>query len=194
MKKLLNVKMESKNIFDIEIENVLKTLDNEGIFLYPTDTIWGIGCDATNDKAVEKIYKIKQRSDHKALISLVHCKQQLQQITGLIPKFDISSQPTTIIYPQAKILSKKILGKDGTAGIRLTTDKFCKEIIKKFGKPIVSTSANISGTKQANKFSEISQEIKKNVDYIVNLYTNKLMTKPSRIFFLTKEGRFQKIR
>ena len=186
--------MESKNIFDIEIENVLQTLNKGGVFLYPTDTIWGIGCDATNDKAVEKIYKIKQRADHKAFISLVNSKQQLKQITGLIPKFDISSQPTTIIYPQAKILSKKILGKDGSAGIRLTNDKFCKDIIKKFGKPIVSTSANISGTKHANKFSEISQEIKKNVDYIVNLCTNKLMRKPSRIFFLTKDGNFQKIR
>ena len=122
--------MESKNIFDIEIENVLQTLNNGGVFLYPTDTIWGIGCDATNDKAVEKIYKIKQRADHKAFISLVNSKQQLKQITGLIPKFDISSQPTTIIYPQAKILSKKILGKDGSAGIRLTNDKFCKEVIK----------------------------------------------------------------
>ena len=186
--------MKSKSIFDIEVENVLKILDKGGVFLYPTDTIWGIGCDATNDKAIDKIYRIKQRADNKACISLVQSIKQLIEITGFVPKIDISSEPTTIIYPKVKNLSKKILSIDGSAAIRLTNDNFCKEIIKKFGKPIVSTSANISGQNYAKKFSEISNEIKQNVDYIVNLSKEKIMTKPSKIFYLNPDGSFKKIR
>lgn len=186
--------MKSKNIFDIEIENVLKILEKGGTFLYPTDTIWGIGCDATNDEAIDKIYKIKQRADNKACISLVQSINQLKEITGVVPDLVISSEPTTIIYPNVKNLSKKILSIDGSAAIRLTSDKFCKEIIKKFGKPIVSTSANISGQNHAKKFNEISNEIKQNVDYIVNLSKEKLMTKPSKIFYLNPDGSLKKIR
>ena len=177
-----------------EINNALKVLENGGLILYPTDTIWGIGCDATNSKAISKIFRLKKRAESKALISLVSDKQQLKDITGYIPDIDITSKPTTIIYPSALTLSKKLLAKNGSAAIRIVQDDFCKKIIQAFGKAIVSTSANISGTASPKKFSEISQEIKTNVDYIVNLRHNELMTTPSTILMINKDGNNIKIR
>ena len=177
-----------------EIDNTLAILRGGGVILYPTDTIWGIGCDATNPDAILKIFRLKRREDNKALISLVSDEEQLKNITGHIPSLDITSSPTTIIYPSALALSKKLLAKNGSAAIRIVQDDFCKELIKKFGKAIVSTSANISGTASPQKFSEISKEIKDNVDYIVNLRHEELMTKPSRILLIHKDGSIKKIR
>jgi len=177
-----------------EINKALVVLENGGIILYPTDTIWGVGCDATNEKAVLKIFKLKQRKDSKGLISLVENKHQLQNITGNIPDLDITSSPTTIIYPSAVGISKKLLAKNGSAAIRIPKDDFCQQLIKHFGKPITSTSANISGTTNPKQFLEISEEIKKNVDYIVNLRHNELMTTPSKILMINKDGSIKKIR
>lgn len=177
-----------------EINKSLKTLKNGGIILYPTDTIWGIGCDATNSDAVGKIFKIKRRRGDKALISLVADKSQLRIITQNIPNLDITSIPTTIIYPAALGLSKRILGINGSAAIRIVQDEFCQKLIKKFGKPIVSTSANISGADNPRKLSEISEEIKNNVDYIVNLRHDELMTTASTVLIVNDDGSIKKIR
>ena len=177
-----------------EIIKALKVLKQGGIILYPTDTIWGIGCDASNQDAIQKIYKIKQREESKALISLVSDTNMLFQYTNHIPKFNISDQPTTIIYPHVKGLSKNLLPKDGSAAIRIPKDEFCIELIQKFNGAIVSTSANISGEESPKQFSDISTYIKNNADYIVNLRQNKIMTTPSEILLINTDGSLKKIR
>ena len=177
-----------------EISQALQILKDGGLFLYPTDTIWGIGCDATNPNAIAKIYKIKKRIESKALISLVCNKTQLQNITNSIPDFDITTKPTTIIYPNITGLDTSLLGADGSAAIRIVTDGFCKELIQKFGKPIVSTSANISGEKHPKQFLEIVDEIKDNVDYVVNLRKSEIMKIPSQILLINKNGRVKILR
>ena len=128
-----------------EINQALSVLENDGVILYPTDTIWGIGCDATNPKAINRIYEIKKRIETKALISLVDNKKQLEDITGQVPNIDITTNPTTIIYANTKGLSKNLIAENGSAAIRIVKHKFCNRLIQKLGKPIVSTSANISG-------------------------------------------------
>ena len=179
---------------EIEINIALAILKAGGIILYPTDTIWGIGCDATNPKAIAKIYSLKKRQDSKALISLVADKKQLKNITGIIPDFDITSTPTTLIYPKTKGLSPNLLADNGSAAIRIVQDDFCQQLILLFGKAIVSTSANISGNKTPKQFSEISEEIKKNVDYIVNLRQNEIMFSPSTILLINEDASIKKIR
>ena len=151
-----------------EIIKAVKILKDGGIILYPTDTIWGLGCDATNPNAIQKIYKIKKRKNQKALITLVSDINMLYQYTNHIPKFNITDQPTTVIYPNVKGLSKNLLPKDRSA-IRIPSDEFCFELIQKFKGAIVSTSANISGEESPKQFSDISNHIKNNADYIVNL-------------------------
>ena len=185
--------MESTNM-QIEIDKALDTLKQGGIILYPSDTIWGIGCDATNTDAIAKIFKLKKRLDSKALISLVASKEQLKSITETIPDLDITSSPTTIIYPKIKGLGQNLLAENGSAAIRITQDTFCQKLIFSFGKAIVSTSANISGEMTPKQFSEISEEIKKNVDYIVNLRQNELMSTPSSILMINEDTSITKIR
>lgn len=177
-----------------EIKKTLTILRNGGIILYPTDTVWGIGCDSKNSNAISRVFKIKKRINSKALISLVANTKQLKSITGIIPNIDINSDPTTMIYPSAKGVSRKLLAENGSIGIRIVQDVFCQELISRFGGAIVSTSANISGQANPNQFSEISNEIKNNVDYIVNLRHDELMTNPSRIFKINKDGSITKIR
>lgn len=178
-----------------EINKALWVLQNGGTILYPTDTIWGIGCDATNFEAVARIYKIKKRSEKKALILLA-------EDTNMISKYTNSKQlsacakkqPTTIIYQNVKGLPHNLIGEDNTAGFRIPNDPFCKRLLTRFKLPIVSTSANISNEACANKFSEISKEIKNNVDYIVNLRQEEIMNTPSSIFFINPDGTVKKIR
>ena len=177
-----------------EIEKTIAVLKNGGLILYPTDTIWGIGCDATNTDAVKKIYSIKKRMESKALISLVANATQLKQLSSKIPKEGLNENPTTIIYNQVTGLANNLLAPNGSAGIRIAQDEFCKELIKVFGKPIVSTSANISGEHSPINFSEISEEIKNNVDYIVNLRQNEDMQTPSAILHVNSDGSIKKIR
>jgi L-threonylcarbamoyladenylate synthase len=178
----------------IEINKALATLKQGGIILYPTDTIWGIGCDATNTDAIAKIFKLKNRADSKALISLVANEQQLKSITETIPELDITSRPTTIVYPNVKGLGENLLAENGSAAIRIVKDEFCQKLILSFGKAIVSSSANISGEMAPKKFLEISKEIKNNVDYIVNLRQNELMAKPSSILMINEDTSITKIR
>ena len=177
-----------------EINQALKVLKDGGVILYPTDTIWGIGCDATNENAIAKIFELKQRNKSKALIALVGNKEQLITLTKKIPKEAESDKPTTIIYTNISGLTKNLTANDGTIAIRIVKDHFCKQLIQNFGKPIVSTSANISGENTPKQFSEISKEIRKNVDYIVNLRQNELMLTPSTILMINKDGSIKKIR
>jgi len=177
-----------------EINNALKILKVGGIILYPTDTIWGIGCDATNKNAVSDVFKLKKRAESKALISLVANKKQLRTLTNKIPAEAENCKPTTIIYRNINSLAENLIADDGTIAIRIVKDNFCRQLIKRFKKPIVSTSANISGENTPIHFSEISDEIKKNVDYIVNLRQNEIMKNPSNILLIEKNGDVKKIR
>jgi L-threonylcarbamoyladenylate synthase len=159
-------------MFDEDIQNALKTLKEGGVILYPTDTIWGLGCDATNDEAVEKIYRIKSRNDNKSFVVLVDSLAMLERYVKDIPKIaceliEASDTPLTIIYPNAKNLSPSIIAEDGTVGIRVCLDEFCNVLIRKFRKPIVSTSANISGEPYPSHFMEITEKILQVVDYAV---------------------------
>ena len=185
--------MESTNM-QTEIDKALATLKQGGIILYPSDTIWGIGCDAINTDAIEKIFKLKKRVNSKALISLVANEQQLKLITEIIPDLDITSSPTTIVYPNVKKLGENLLAENGSAAIRIVQDTFCQKLILSFGKAIISTSANISGEMFPKQFSEISKEIKNNVDYIVNLRQNELMSTPSSILMINEDTSITKIR
>ena len=177
-----------------EITQALEVLQDGGVILYPTDTIWGLGCDATNRDAIQKIYNIKQRKESKALITLVSDKKMLKKLTDSVPDTDITSDPTTVIYHNIEGLSDNLLAEDGTAAIRIVQDNFCKQLIKIFGKAIVSTSANISGTKSPKQFSDITDEIINNADYIVNLRKKEIRESCSRIIKIEKNGSITKLR
>lgn len=158
--------------FQPDIEPSLKMLENGGLILYPTDTIWGIGCDATNPDAVRKVYELKQRADEKALIILVAEERDvLQYVAGAdLAVFDHlqrSDRPTTVIYEGAIGLADNLIGQDGSIAIRICREPFCRHLLKRFRKPIVSTSANISGQPSAPFFEQVSADIKSGVDYIV---------------------------
>ena len=159
-------------LFDKDINNALRVLREGGVILYPTDTIWGLGCDATRDEAVEKIFRIKSRDDRKSLIILVDSVAMLERYLKDVPEIayeliEASDSPLTIIYPRAKNLSLAITSEDGSVGIRVCMDEFCNELIRKLKKPIVSTSANISGTPSPSCFNDIPEKIIQAVDYIV---------------------------
>lgn len=159
-------------VFDEDIKEALTVLKNGGIILYPTDTIWGLGCDATNTLAVEKIFRIKSRSDTKSLLILADSIQMIERYVRNIPEIayeltDVSVSPLTIIYPKGKNLAEGICSDDGSVGIRICNDAFCQELISKFCKPIVSTSPNLSGRSTPKNFSEIETDILNSVDFIV---------------------------
>ncbi|MDG1719312.1 MAG: L-threonylcarbamoyladenylate synthase [Flavobacteriales bacterium] len=177
-----------------EITQSLKILQDGGVILYPTDTIWGLGCDATNPDAIQKIYNIKQRKESKALITLVSDKKMLKKLTDSVPDTDITSDPTTVIYQNINGLSDNLLAEDGTAAIRIVQDNFCKQLIEIFGKAIVSSSANISGTKSPKQFSDITDDIINNADYIVNLRKKERRENSSRIIKIEKNGSIIKLR
>jgi L-threonylcarbamoyladenylate synthase len=173
--------------FEIDIQECLFVLKNGGIILYPTDSIWGIGCDATNAKAVERIYTLKKRSDEKAMIVLVADEREVIQYTAAVDLqvFDYlqkTNKPTTIIYDGAIGFADNLTGKDGSIAIRICNEIFCRHLIKRFRKPIVSTSANISGEPSPKIFADISAEIKNGVDYIVKYrQDDQTLAEPSSI-------------
>ena len=160
-------------IFEKDIEKCLEVLKSGRLILYPTDTVWGIGCDATKEKAVEKIYKLKKRSDEKAMIVLVAAEKDIMQHVAapdlsLFDYLEKTTKPTTVVYDGALGFADNLVGKDGSIAIRICKDEFCRQLIKRFRKPIVSTSANISGKPAPKFFKEISDEIKNGVDFIVH--------------------------
>ncbi|MBU1369787.1 MAG: threonylcarbamoyl-AMP synthase [Bacteroidetes bacterium] len=186
--------------YEEEIEAAVKILKEGKVMLYPTDTIWGLGCDATNPKAVEKIYKIKRRSENKSLIALIDSEERLTQYVKVVPAiaYDLihnAANPISIVYPGAQNLAKNAIGSDKTVCIRITTHEFCKEVVKRFGKAIASTSANLSGQPTPLIFNQISDEIKQAVDHIVGLYQDELkLPKASTIIKLETDGSFEILR
>jgi L-threonylcarbamoyladenylate synthase len=183
-----------------DIIKALETLKKGGVILYPTDTIWGIGCDATNVEAVQRIYRIKKREDSKSMLVLMENPALLDRYVDDVPEVawdlvEISTTPLTIIYPYAKNLAKNLIAEDGSIGIRFTKEEFTSKLLQKFRRPLVSTSANISGEKPAAFFEEISEEIKKQVDYIVEYrQDDRTTTKASSIIKLGQGGRIDIIR
>ncbi|MDD7913049.1 L-threonylcarbamoyladenylate synthase [Polaribacter ponticola] len=169
----------------LEISTTNTYLKEEKVILYPTDTVWGLGCDASCFNAVSKIYQLKNREESKSLIVLVSSIHMLKKYVTVPKKvLEVLKQvkkPTTIIYKNPKGFAKNTIADDGTIAIRIVQDPFCRKLIKRFGKPIVSTSANISGNETPKSFKEISKPILEGVDYIVNLHKNKMNTKSSTI-------------
>jgi len=183
-----------------EVKKAVKVMNEGGIILYPTDTVWGIGCDATNEAAVKKIYSLKRREDSKSMLCLVNSMAMVSNYVSQIPDIafdlvDISEKPLTIIYPDAKNLAPSLIASDGSVGMRVSSEKFSKYLCGALGRPVVSTSANISGEVAAAIFSEISDEIKCGVDYIVNFRRADNEKKaPSSIIKLEKNGTFVLLR
>ena len=156
-----------------EIENACEALRKGGVILYPTDTIWGLGCDATNTEAVKRIYEIKERCDAKAMLILLDSSAKLQAYVDEVPDIawdliELSTKPTTLIYPRGRNLAPSLLSEDGSIGIRITTERFSHNLCQRFRRPIVSTSANKSGSPSPATFAEISEEIISLVDYVVD--------------------------
>ncbi|MDB2413601.1 L-threonylcarbamoyladenylate synthase [Flavobacteriaceae bacterium] len=177
--------MTTKKILNQSIEALL----NSQVILYPTDTVWGLGCDATNIDAVAKIFKLKNRIETKSLVVLVSSIEMLRTYVDAVPQkaIDIISttkKPTTIIYNNPKGLAANAIALDNTIAIRIPTHNYCLEVINKLGKPIISTSANISGESTPKSFSEISLPILEGVDYVVNLEQDKITDKSSTILKL----------
>jgi len=186
-------------MFTEEINKAIKGLEKGGLILYPTDTIWGIGCDATNENAVKKIFALKKREDSKALICLVANDAMLERHIEIVPEvaydiIDLSTKPTTIIYDRPKGVAQNLVAGDNTLAVRVASDKFCQYLINKFKKPIVSTSANISGQPTPQNFGQISDAILKGVDYVVNLRRDEKNGKPSSIIKLGNDGTVKIIR
>lgn len=182
-----------------EIENCIAVLKKGGLILYPTDTVWGIGCDATNPDAVDKVFKLKQRSDEKSLICLVHDFKMLNEYVENVPEvaYDIlkyAKKPTTIIYDNPIRVAENIIAADNSLAIRVAKDEFCKKLTQRFRRPLVSTSANISGEKTPQSYAEIDPLILEGVDYVVNLQHEKKSGKPSAIIKLKNDGSVKVIR
>jgi L-threonylcarbamoyladenylate synthase len=184
-------------------EEILKAnaiLKKGGVILYPTDTIWGLGCDATNFKSVDHIFNIKKRPESKGFIILLDQFEKLYDYVEHVP--DITpdlirsyEQPLTVIYPAAKNVAKNLTHPDGSIAIRIVKDEFCRKLISLFGKPIVSTSANFSGRPAPLIFSKIHQDIIKKADYVVNIYQNRIdQVKPSTIIKFDESGNYKMIR
>ena len=181
------------------MEKLLETLKSGGIILYPTDTIWGIGCDATDDEAVMKIFDLKNRDQNKPLIILVESEKRLQDLVE-VPAvawdiMDLSEKPITIVYDAPKGISKNLLAEDGSIGIRLVKDEFCKRLISKLNKPIVSTSANFSGEKSPKSFTDISQKLINKVDAVAESQKSRVSEwEASSIIRVWNDGRIKVIR
>ena len=183
-----------------EIKKACQVMREGGVILYPTDTIWGIGCDATNEEAVRRVYEIKRRADSKAMLVLVDSAVKVDFYVQDVPEvawdlIEVADKPLTIIYSGARNLAPNLLAEDGSVGIRVTGEEFSKRLCQQFRKSIVSTSANVSGQPSPQNFSEISEEIKAAVDYIVDYRREETtQAKPSSIIKLDKGGVIKIIR
>lgn len=183
-----------------EINKAVEVLQEGGVIVYPTDTIWGIGCDATNEKAVSKIYDLKRRVENKTMIILIHEKESLENYVEEIPPIaydliDSWEKPLTIVYEGAKNLAKSLIRDDNTVAIRVSRDEFSQKLIEKLGKPLISTSANESGEPAPLFFRSIEHKILDRVDHVVGIYHDTMNeVKPSTIIRLHKDGNFDVIR
>jgi L-threonylcarbamoyladenylate synthase len=196
-----NIRTKMNNIFPAEdLKKALNVLIDGGVILYPTDTVWGLGCDATNQDAVDKIYRIKKRRESKSLIILVNGFQMLERYVRNIPNvaveiLDVSDKPITIIYSEGKHLAPGVCNEDGSVGIRICADDFCNELITRFRKPIISTSANYSDALSPSDFSEIEEEIIRSADYVVKYrQTDHNKKTPSSIIKVDDNGVIKIIR
>lgn len=186
-------------MYNSEIDKALEVLIAQKILLYPTDTVWGIGCDATSEEAVAKVYWIKGRDESKSLIILVDSIEMLKKHISYIPNavfefLDKATNPTTIIYNNPTGLAANVVSSVDTVAIRIVQSEFCKKLIEKFGKPLVSTSANRSGSPTPKSYSEISASILESVDYIVNLQRDEINEKSSTILKLDEQGNITVLR
>lgn len=183
-----------------EITKAVDVLRKGGVIIYPTDTIWGIGCDATNEKAVKKIYDIKRRLEEKTMIVLLSDKSELKDYLKTVPPIaldliDSWKKPLTIVYDGAENLAKNLIRDDNTVAMRISRDEFSQKVIQQLGKPLVSTSANRSGEKAPLFYKSITKEILNSVDHIVNLYHDSMNdVKPSTIIRLYENGNFEVLR
>lgn len=182
------------------IDQAVTILRNGGLILYPTDTVWGIGCDATNAEAVSKIYNLKQRDDSKSMIILVDSLGRIPSYVSDVPDIaydliELSEKPLTIVFKNAKNLASNLIAADGSVGIRVVQHEFCQRLISRFGKPIVSTSANISGQPFAKSFDSIDEAIKNGVDFVVPpQFQSPVSNKPSSIIAVGSGGLVKVIR
>lgn len=185
---------------NVQIEEAVKVLRSGGVLLYPTDTIWGIGCDATNEKAVEKVFALKQRSDAKSLIVLASDMDMVARYVKEIPEMaetlvSISDKPLTIIYPEGMGMAANVTAEDGSIAIRIPMCDFCRELVRRFGRPIVSTSANVSGNPAPKRYLDIAEELKNSVDFCVDSSMEHGSTRnPSSIIKLGLHNEVQVIR
>lgn len=182
-----------------EIHKAYEIIKEGGIILYPTDTVWGIGCDASNPEAVAKIYALKQREETKSMIVLMNAEKMMYSVFKDIPEvawqiLDLSEKPTTLILDNPRNIAQNLIAPDKTLGVRIIKEPFCYKLLERMKKPLVSTSANISGKPTPMNFKEISQEIIKGVDYVVNLPNEKMTGKPSAIIKLTNDSQVKIIR
>lgn len=186
--------------FETEIQNSLEILDRGGVILYPTDTVWGLGCNALNEAAIEKIYRIKDRPESKSLIILLHNFDEVKNYVAEVPLFIEElianiEKPVTVIYDNAQNLPKSIIASDGTIAIRIVKDEFCQQLIRELGKPLISSSANVSGEPTPLVFSQISQKIKDKVDYVVQLSHGQFhQAKTSTIIRVFADGSYRVVR
>ncbi|HCC71568.1 MAG TPA: threonylcarbamoyl-AMP synthase [Bacteroidales bacterium] len=182
------------------IRNTADILRDGGIILYPTDTIWGLGCDATNSKAVKKIYNIKQRDDSHSMLILLDTVSRLQYYVKQVPDIawqliEAGDSPLTLVYPGVRNIAPALISGDGSLGIRIVKDDFCSELISRLRKPIVSTSANITGDAPPGSYADITEKIKESVDYIVPLRQDETKSKTaSSIIKIEINGQFKIIR
>ena len=183
-----------------EVNTALQVIQDGGIILYPTDTVWGVGCDATNTEAIKKIYKLKKRDEIKSMIILLDTENKLESYVKEVNPLaydliEYAENPLTLVMPGAKNVSPAIIAADGSIGIRISKHPFCQELIQRLRKPLVSTSANISGKPSPQYFSQIETEIINGVDYVVNIdQHDKDIKTPSTIMRLAPDGKFEFIR
>ena len=183
-----------------DIRKACEVMAKGGVILYPTDTIWGIGCDATNKEAVQRVFEIKHRADSKAMLVLIDTAAKLNYYVKDVPEIawdliEMTNKPMTIIYDGARNLAENLIAEDGSVGIRVTEENFSKRLCQRFGKAIVSTSANVSGEPSPANFGQISEDIKQAVDYIVmSRQEEKSEAKPSSIVKLSAKGVIKIIR
>lgn len=193
--------MSEENItFEQDLRNALETLRKGGIIIYPTDTIWGIGCDATNADAVKKIYDLKRRVESKSMLALVDSEGALERWVDDIPEvawelIEAAVRPLTVIFDHPKGIAPNLLADDGSLGVRITGEDFSRELCRRLRRPLVSTSANISGEKAPASFKDISEDILKGADYVVEYRRNEdIRSSASNIIKISEGGLFKVIR